>query len=103
METEYQVVISSRAAQMLVSHAAFLARVSAAAAEQLTQAFARAANSLATMPLRCPLLAQPYLPRNKYRYLLFAKRYMLVFQVAGSTVYVDYVLDCRQDYEWLLD
>jgi hypothetical protein len=30
------------------------------------------------------------------------KRYLLIYQIKGDTVYVDYVVDCRQDYGWLL-
>ena len=35
-QNKYRVTVSARAAQMLVSHAAFLAQVSPAAAERLT-------------------------------------------------------------------
>lgn len=30
------------------------------------------------------------------------KRYLLIFQIQEDIVYVDYVVDCRQDYAWLL-
>ena len=57
-QNKYRVVVSARAAQMPVSHAAFLAQASPAAAERLT--------------------------------------------VVDNTVYADYVVDCRQDYGWLV-
>lgn len=101
-ENNYRVIVSQRAAQMLVSHAAFLARVSPEAAERLTAAFEQAAKSLEQMPRRCPWLTGAYIPRSTYRYLLFEKRYLLIFQIEDDTVYADYVLDCRQDYGWLL-
>ena len=100
-QSKYHVVVSPRATRMLVSHAAFLARVSIDAAERLTDEFEKSASSLEGMPHRCPWFEQPYIPHNKYRYLLFDKRYMLIFQVKDDNVFVDYVLDCRQDYEWL--
>ena len=53
-QNKYRVVVSARAAQMLVSHAAFLAQVSPAAAERLTVEFEKAAKSLEQMPQRCP-------------------------------------------------
>ena len=28
--------------------------------------------------------------------------YMLIFQIADDVVYADYVVDCRQDYGWLI-
>lgn len=45
-QNKYHVIVSARAAQMLVSHAAFLAQVSPAAAERLTVEFEKAAKSL---------------------------------------------------------
>ena len=54
------------------------------------------------MPQRCPWLKGEYIPRNVYRFILFEKRYMLIFQIVDHTVYAEYVVDCRQDYGWLL-
>jgi len=104
METnqKYDVVVSKRATQMLVSHVAFLARVSAEAANRLVASFEETANSLASIPQRCSWLIADYIPQNKYRKILFEKRYLLLFQIRDNTVYVDYVVDCRQDYTWLL-
>ncbi len=99
---KYHVIVSERAAQMLVSHAAFLAQTSPNAAERFTIAFEKAANSLERMPQRCPWLSGAYIPRNAYRCLLFEKHYLLIFQIADDTVYADCVVDCRQDYDWLL-
>ena len=45
-QNKYRVIVSARAAQMLVSHATFLAQVSPAAAERLTVEFEKAAKSL---------------------------------------------------------
>lgn len=98
----YQVVVSEQATKMLVSHAAFLAQVSPAAAERLVASFEMAANSLESMPQRCPWLTGDYIPRHAYRFLIFEKRYMIIFQIKDNTVYADYVVDCRQDYQWLL-
>ena len=55
-QNKYRVIVSARAAQMLVSHAAFLAQVNPAAAERLTVEFEKAAKSLEQMPQRCPWL-----------------------------------------------
>ena len=102
MESSYSVVVSERAAQMLVSHASFLANVNVEAANRLTSEFVETANSLRNMPQRHPWLRGDYIPRNTYRFALFEKRYMLIFQIVDDIVYVDYVVDCRQDYRWLL-
>ena len=102
MESSYSVVVSERAAQMLVSHASFLANVNVEAANRLTSEFVETANSLRNMPQRHPWLRGDYIPRNTYRFALFEKRYMLIFQIVDDIGYVDYVVDCRQDYRWLL-
>lgn len=101
-QSKYRVIVSEKATQMLVSHAAFLAQVSPEAAERLVVSFEKAANSLELMPQRCPWLTGEYIPRNAYRFILFEKRYMIIFQIVDNTVYADYVVDCRQDYRWLI-
>ncbi len=98
----YRVVVSPRAARMLVSHAAFLAGVSRDAAERLVREFRASAESLSRMPNRCPWFIGEFVPRNQYRYLIFEKRYLMIYQVIDSTVYIEYVVDCRQDYGWLI-
>ena len=65
-QNKYRVIVSARAAQMLVSHAAFLAQVSPAAAERLTVEFEKAAKSLEQMPQRCPWLRGEYIPKNRH-------------------------------------
>ena len=72
------------------------------AAERLVVSFETAANSLNRMPQRCPWLTGEYIPKNAYRFLLFEKRYLLIFQIQDNTVYADYVVDCGQDYGWLI-
>lgn len=99
---KYSVIISTQASDMLVKHAAFLALSSPEAAERLTVSFERAAYSLELFPQRCPLIEGLDLPEKLYRALLFEKRYLLVFQIKAACVYVEQVLDTRQDYRWLL-
>ena len=98
----YSVIVSEKAKQMLVSHAAFLAKVSPTAAEKLVEDFQETASSLESMPNRCPWFSGAYIPKHQYRYIVFSKRYMLIYQIVDNTVYIDYCIDCRQDYNWLL-
>ena len=39
---------------------------------------------------------------EKYRKLIFDKYHILLYQIKGQVVYVEYVIDGRQDYQWLL-
>lgn len=98
---KFNVVVSKKATFMLISHAAFLAKVSADAAERLVGEFEKNANTLKNMPNRNPWLIADYIPRHQYRYITFEKRYLVIYQIIDNTVYIDYVLDCRQDYRWL--
>jgi len=102
MDNLYDVVISEKAKKMLVSHATFLAKASISAAEKLVEDFQETALSLRNMPNRCPWLSGAYIPKHQYRYIIFNKRYMLIYQIIDRAVYVDYCIDCRQDYGWLI-
>lgn len=48
-QNRYHVIVSERAAQMLVSHAAFLAQASPEAAKRLTEEFEKTANPTINM------------------------------------------------------
>lgn len=102
-EQVYKIRVSPRAAHMLAEHAAFLARVSRPAAVRLKASFRENAASLARFPERCPYLREELLPKSKYRKLIFEDTYLILFEVTGDTVLVEYVVDCRADYGWLLD
>lgn len=99
----YKVRVSPRAAHMLAEHAAFLAGVSRPAAVRLRTSFRESAASLIHFPERCPYLRDEVLPSSKYRKLIFEDTYLILYEVVGDTVLIQYVVDCRADYGWLLD
>lgn len=101
-DKRYHVIISERAGEMLVQHARFLAQASVQAADNLRIDIVEAAKSLQEFPERGSWLTDPLLPANKYRKILVDKRYLLIYQVKDDTVYIDYIVDCRQDYAWLV-
>ncbi|MDR3565560.1 MAG: type II toxin-antitoxin system RelE/ParE family toxin [Negativicutes bacterium] len=98
----YQVVISERAGEMLVQHTRFLTQVSSQAADKLRMDIIEAAKSLQEFPERGSWLVDPALPANEYRKLLVDKRYLLIYKIKDDKVYIDYVVDCRQEYSWLI-
>lgn len=98
----YRIIVSSKAALMMKEHVAFLAQVNVETALHLADIFCAALLSLRELPYRCPFLMSEQIPRNKYRKLIVAEQYLFLYQVIDQTVYVDYIVDCRQDYEWLL-
>lgn len=98
----YQVIVFDGATQMLLSHVRFLAQVSEVAAFSLIDAFQEKTNSLKQFPDRNPCINDQMLAVGKYRKLILEKRYLLVYQIKESIVYIDAVVDTRQDYSWLL-
>ena len=61
-----------------------------------------AMRSLERMPQRFPFFEEAYMPTNKYHKMFVAKWYLVLYQIQDDTVYVDYILDCRKDYSWLI-
>jgi plasmid stabilization system protein ParE len=98
----YQVIFSDSAAEMLMQQVRFMAQVSESDAENLREEIIDGAKSLQNLPERNMWLSEPALPINKYRKMLISKRYLLIYKIKGETVYIEYVVDCRQDYQWLL-
>ena len=98
----YTVIVSENAAQMLVSYARFLAQVSEKAVLRLIDDFQAQVKTLEQFPERNPMLIDQSIPAGKYRKLLLKKRYLLIYQIKETTVYLDAVADTRQDYGWLL-
>ena len=99
---KYHIIISERAKEMLGMHIRFLAQVNKAAAGKLKNRLVAEIRSLQTMPQRFPFFNEAYIPANKYHKLYVESWYLVLYQIKDDTVYVDWILDCRQDYPWLL-
>lgn len=99
---KYKVVISDRAKQMLGAHIRFLAQVNQKAAVTKKKQLINAMRSLSEMPQRYPFFEAMYIPPNKYHKMFVEKWYLILFQIKDDTVEVDYIIDCRQDYSWLV-
>ena len=98
----YKVIISERAKEALGLHLRFLAQVSRPAAVQLKKRLLAQLRSLQEMPQRYPFFVSDYIPANKYHKLHVENWYLVLYQIRDDTVYVDWIVDCRQDYGWLL-
>ena len=98
----YKVIISDRAKEMLGMHIRFLAQVNKTAATKLKRRLVEEMQSLRDMPQRYPFFHENYIPANKYHKLYVENWYLLLYQIKDDTVYVDWIVDCRKDYQWLL-
>ena len=99
---QYKVIISDRAKEMLGMHIRFLAQVNKPAAAKLKIRLVEEIRSLQNMPQRYPFFNENYIPPNKYHKLYVENWYLVLYQIKDETVYVDWILDCRKDYQWLL-
>ena len=98
----YRVIISDRAKRMLGTHIRFMAQVNKDAASAKKKQIMEALRSLSRMSQRFPFFEEDYMPSNKYHKMFIEKWYLVLYQIQDDTVYVDYILDCRKEYSWLL-
>ena len=87
---KYKVIISERAKEMLGMHVRFMAHVNKSAAEKLKKRVLDEMRSLQEIPA------------NKYHKLYVENWYLILYQIKDDIVYIDWIVDCRQDYQWLL-
>jgi len=99
---KYNVILSDLAAKDFTNHLAFLSNVSHPAAKELKKRMLQALRSLEEMPNRFPFFQEAYIPNNKYHKMYVQNWYLVLYQIRDDTVYVDYILDCRTDFQWLL-
>ena len=99
---KYSVIISDQAKQNLLLHVRFLAQINKSAAQKLRQRIVAEIRSLEQMPHRYPFLNAEFIPPNKYHKLYVENYYLILYQIRDNIVYVDWIVDCRQDYQWLI-
>ena len=99
---KYKVIISDRAKQMLGVHIRFLAQVDKDAARNKKKELMEAMRSLTYSPKRFPFFDEPYIPCTKYHKMFIKNWYLILYQIEDDTVYVDYILDCRKEYNWII-
>jgi len=97
-----KVIVSDRTRQMLAGHVRFLAQKGPSAASKVKNDLMDTIRSLHQIPERFPFLEAEFIPLNKYHKMFVGKWYLILYQIKDQTVYVDYIVDCRQDYGWLV-
>jgi plasmid stabilization system protein ParE len=101
-EKTYEVIVSDAALAMLDSHVDFLAKVSVNAATRLMDEILKDIDSLSENPQRFPAYKNPFIPDGRYRRMLSCKRYLILYEIGESAVFVDYIVDCRSDYDGMI-
>ena len=101
-DTKYKVIVSDKAKQMLGMHIRFIAQVNKEAAKKKKKELIEAMRSLEYMPHKFPFIEETYIPSNKYHKMYGKMWYLVLYQIKDNIVYIDYILDCRKDYSWLI-
>lgn len=99
---DYKVLVSPKAKGMLDEHIDFLAQVNAASARNKKNEIMKGMRSLSDMPARFPFFESDYIKSGKYHKMYIEKWYLVLYQIIDDTVYVEYIIDCRENYQWLL-
>lgn len=98
----YKVKISEEAQRGLGKIIGYVAINSVQAARTLKKDIVAEISSLKLFSEQTPFLEGEFIPFNKYHKLVVRRSYLVIYQIKDETVLVDYVLDCRQDYQWLI-
>ncbi len=99
---KYKVLVSPKAKEMLDEHIDFLAQVNKASARNKKNEIIKGLRSLSDMPARFPFFESDYIKSGKYHKMYIEKWYLVLYQIIDDTVYVEYIIDCRENYSWLL-
>lgn len=101
-ERKYKVIVSDKAKRMLGTHIRFVVQVNKQEAAAKKKEIMTAMRSLCQIPQRFPFFEELYITPNKYHKMFIEKWYLILYQIQDDTVYVEYILDCRKDYSWLI-
>ena len=99
---KYRITVSEKANALIKRHIAFIANVSKSAARKQLKEFETSLKKLEDQPERYPFFEAPYIPADKYHKLIIDSRYLFLYIIKDNEVSIEYVLDCRQDYSWLI-
>ena len=94
---KYRVEITSVIYDRMWHHISFLAEVSESAAEDLEEKLYAAMTSLEVFPYRNPKYESLLFPSEHYRSMLVGKHHRITYLIEENVVYVDDIIDCREE------
>ena len=99
---QYKVIVSERAKRNLAKITTHIAIEDAMYSRKVKAEIVSALKSLSKLPERCSYLEGEFIPYNKYHKLVIAGKYIALYVIQEDLVMVEYIIDCRQDYQWLI-
>ncbi len=101
--SSYKIRLSRKADIQLIKHTSFLVNHSISSAKKFADEYQGILERLQDNPLQFPVETDEDIPDDKeYRKALFAKNYKILFQIKSDTIFIDAIVDCRQDNSGLL-
>lgn len=102
-QNDYEVNVSKIAADLLFAQVMYLAQFGQSgneAADKLVNKFEKAVKSLEFMPQKFQYLEGFHVPKNKYRYMVFHKNYLLIYEIIEDKKMVEimFVINSKQNY-----
>lgn len=94
--SKFKLIVSQVADETMIGHAVFLAQVNEKNAENFIREYSKALKSIMKMPASFPDFNEPEI-EDGYKKSLFFGRYLILFKVVEDLIYVDYVVDCKQN------
>lgn len=92
----YKVIVSKHVAEHLLEHVSFISNVSLIAARDFISEYEVILKRLENNPYEFQVDTS-FDNTDEYRRAIFAKWYKCLFVIKESTVYIDSVVDCRED------
>ena len=99
---QYKIEVSERAKRNLSKIISYIAIENSSYARKVKTELTLSIKSLNRFPERYPFLEGEFIPYNKYHKFVVNGSFIILYVVQDETVRVEYVLDCRQDYQWLV-
>ena len=99
---QYKVEVSERAKRNLAKIVTYIAIENPSYSRKLKAEIIAAMKSLSRFPERCPFFEGEFMPYNKYHKFVVASNFIFLYLVQDDVVIVEHIIDCRQDYQWLI-
>ena len=94
---KYTVLVREKCLDVFDKHVDFLAKVSIEAAEGLVDGFWKTVNGLTAFPERNVAVYLDSKPGERFHRALLGKHHAVLYAIEGSEVYVEAVIDLRQN------
>ena len=97
MKERYNVIVHPSVFLQLIKHIRFATNVNSKFTKAIRDKFYKELYELPNNPKQYPLWQTDFELSNPYRSILIKKRYLIIFYIEETNIFVDYFLDCRMD------